>query len=180
MKIYVLLTYTGTMLSNIIKMMTNVPYPHVSIGLDEQLNNVYSFGRLHPSNPIFAGFVREYIDDGLYKRKEDTLCKVLSIEVSEEQYKGIQDEIQFFVENKKKFKYDTRALLRFVYNEPKENVDRYVCSQFVAHVLETNGVVLFDKSSNLVTPLDFYNSNKMVLEYEGLLCEFRNSLNIMK
>ena len=47
-KIYIVLTYTGTILSRIIKVFTKKEYSHVSIALDQDLKYMYSFGRLNP------------------------------------------------------------------------------------------------------------------------------------
>lgn len=57
--IYVLLTDTGTLFTKIIRCFTNAPYNHVSIVLDEELNEIYSFGRKNLRNPFFGGFIRE-------------------------------------------------------------------------------------------------------------------------
>lgn len=67
-KIYIILTHTGTMLSNIIKKYTKDEFSHVSIALDKELNRMYSFGRLNPYNAFYGGFVHEYINEGTFKR----------------------------------------------------------------------------------------------------------------
>ena len=58
-KIYIMVSYTGTILSNLIRMYTGKEYTHVSISLDIKLHEMYSFGRIHPSNAFVGGFVRE-------------------------------------------------------------------------------------------------------------------------
>ena len=42
-KIYIVLTHTGTILSKIIKYWTKDEFSHVSIALDEDLKEMYSF-----------------------------------------------------------------------------------------------------------------------------------------
>ena len=44
-KIYVITTYTGTVLSYMIRNIGKTPYAHVSIALNEDLRPMYSFGR---------------------------------------------------------------------------------------------------------------------------------------
>lgn len=44
-KIYIVLAHTGTLLSRIIKIRTGAEYTHSSIALDEDLEQMYSFGR---------------------------------------------------------------------------------------------------------------------------------------
>ena len=45
-KVYIVLTNTGTFLSRIVNVYTRKEFSHVSISLDENLNYMYSFGRL--------------------------------------------------------------------------------------------------------------------------------------
>ena len=52
-KIYIVLTHSGTALSKIIKGFTKDEFSHVSISLDKELNEMYSFGRLNPYNPFY-------------------------------------------------------------------------------------------------------------------------------
>ncbi len=57
-----MLTFTGTILSRVVKLYTKKEYSHVSIALDENLEEMYSFGRLNPYIAFIGGFVREGID----------------------------------------------------------------------------------------------------------------------
>ena len=79
-KIYIVLTHTGTNLSKIIKSWTKDEFSHVSIALDEDLKEMYSFGRLHPYNPFWAGLVHEVPNEGTYKRFFRTKANIYSIE----------------------------------------------------------------------------------------------------
>jgi len=67
-KIYIVLTYTGTILSKVIRVYTRAEYCHVSLSLDKRLRKMYSFGRLNPYNPFIGGFVHEGINVGTFKR----------------------------------------------------------------------------------------------------------------
>ena len=94
--IYVVITYTGTMLSKIIKMYTKSEFSHVSISMDLELQQMYSFGRLNPYNPIIGGFVHEYIDKGTFKRFKKTKTEVYSMFVTDEQYEKAKKTIEYF------------------------------------------------------------------------------------
>ena len=61
-KIYIVLSFTGTILSRIVRFYTRKEYSHVSIALDENLDEMYSFGRLNPYNAFIGGFVHEGIE----------------------------------------------------------------------------------------------------------------------
>ena len=85
-RIYIILTYTGTVLSKIVKAYTGAEYSHVSIALDKNLMMMYSFGRLNPYNPFIGGFVHEGINIGTFKRFKNTQTSVYSTIISDEQY----------------------------------------------------------------------------------------------
>lgn len=171
-EIFVVETYTGTVLSRIIKKVTNVPYPHVSIALDRELTDMYSFGRIYISNPFIAGFVKEGINKGLYEKKKKSICRVIKIDVSEEKYCDLKIKIDEFYKDRKKYKYDGAALIKFVFKIPQRNSNKYVCSQFVAYVLEYINLNMFNKGFRYVTPLDFYNLKDVEVVYEGLTSEY--------
>ena len=60
--IYIMLSKTGTLFSETIRVYTKDYYNHASLGLDEGLYNLYSFGRKTPKNPLIAGFIKEDIE----------------------------------------------------------------------------------------------------------------------
>ena len=88
--IYVMLTDTGTLFTKIIKMFTNAPYNHVSLVFDENLEEIYSFGRKRPRNPLIAGFIREDVYNGTYRYFQNTRCLLLKRDVTEEEYSKIR------------------------------------------------------------------------------------------
>ena len=63
-KVYILLSKTKTVPSNLIKLMTREPYCHTSLALDISLDEMYSFARKGVYNPCNRGFIREYLGKG--------------------------------------------------------------------------------------------------------------------
>ncbi len=172
-KIYIVTTYTGTLLSYLIKNISNTPYAHVSISLNKYLDPMYSFGRLNPKTPIFAGFVEENINEGLYAIRTNTMCRVYSLEVTETQYNMLKENIMNVSKNRKSYDYDVKALVYLSINRPREKSNKYVCSHFVADMLQKSGINLLNKNSYEVRPNDFYNLDGCILEYEGLLSKYQ-------
>ena len=80
-KIYIVITFTGTILSRLVRLITRKKYCHASISLDEKLENMYSFGRKNPYLLLPAGFIHEYKDKGTYKRFYKTKAQIYSLEV---------------------------------------------------------------------------------------------------
>ena len=95
-KIYIILTHTGTILSRIIKTYTKDEFSHVSIALDNELKEMYSFGRLNPYNPFIGGFIHEYLNKGTFKRFVKTRAKIIELEIDDKQYNELKHIISEF------------------------------------------------------------------------------------
>ncbi len=166
-KIYIILTHTGTVLSNIVKYYTKYEYSHISIALDEQLNTMYSFGRLNPYNPFWAGFVHEYIDKGTFKRFKNTKTEIYSIEVTEKQYTNIENLIQKMKEHRKKYKFNIIGLFAVSINKKIKTKNSFYCAEFVKYVVENAGIQM--ELPEIIKPQDFRNQKNLEKIYTGLL-----------
>lgn len=166
------MTQTGSLLSRTIKLYTKEPYNHVSIGFDKNLDKIYSFGRKNPRNPLFAGFVEEDINDGVYKIFKDTTCRIYKMEISDREYIRLKRKIDLFDRRKDKYKYNLLGLVTLMFGIPLQRKNHYFCSQFVARVLYSSKIVDFEKDFSLVKPNDFDSIENTVLVYEGKLSEY--------
>lgn len=170
-KIYIVTTYTGTTMSYIIKKTIKEEYAHVSIALDSDLKQMYSFGRKRTYHPFIAGLVKEDINSGLYRIKPKTKCRIYSIEVSEETYELVKKNLTSYWQRKDDFKYDTLGLVYMRLHHSRKRNNRYVCSTFVADILKRSNINIFDTPFYTITPKEFLENDKLTLEYEGLLKE---------
>lgn len=170
--VYILLTDTGSLLTKIIKWYTNAPYNHVSIGFDEKLDEIYSFGRKHPRNPLIAGFVREDVYFGTYRYFDDTSCLLLKMDVSSSEYIRIRNVIQNFNLNKDKYSYNLLGLIGVAMDYPIHQENKYFCSQFVAEVFEKSGLNLWQLPPALISPDDFLKHPRFEVVYEGSLYKY--------
>lgn len=170
--VYILLTDTGSLLTKIIKWYTNAPYNHVSIAFDEKLDEIYSFGRKHPRNPLNAGFVREDVYFGTYRYFDDTSCLLLMMDVSSSEYIRIRNVIQNFNLNKDKYSYNLLGLIGVAMDYPIHQENKYFCSQFVAEVFEKSGLNLWRLPPALISPDDFLKHPRFEVVYEGSLYKY--------
>jgi hypothetical protein len=168
-EIYILLTDTGTFFTRIIRTFTRDPLNHASIAFDEDLNEVYSFGRKNPSNPFFGGFVRENVRCEFFGEAK---CAVYRCTVSQSTYNSIRSQIQHFVQYQELYKYNLVGILGVLFNIEWERRYAYFCSQFVATLFERSGMSLVDKSPLLVTPGDLQQNPHLELVYRGRLHEY--------
>lgn len=172
--IYILLTYSGSVLSRVINRRTREPYSHVSIAFDEGLQELYSFGRLHPRNPIYAGFVKEDIANGTYARFPKTTCAIYSLEITKQQYKRLMKELTKFIFSERRYRYNLIGLMGAAVNYPIERQYNYFCSQFVTSLLNNSGIRLIDKEAGLTAPRDFRECHELNLIYEGNLQSYNS------
>lgn len=170
-EIYIVLTHTGTTLSSIIKYYTKEKYTHVSIALDHDLKELYSFGRINPYNPYKGGFIHEEINKGTFARFRNTIGAVYSLKVTDEQYEEIVSLIEKMKLNKDKYKFNIIGLFLVSINKKYEREDKFYCAEFVKYILETslNRKLLPD----IVKPMDFLNLENIELIYEGLFSKYR-------
>ncbi|APH06077.1 hypothetical protein [Bacillus weihaiensis] len=170
--IYILLTDTGTLFTKSIKKYTKAPYNHASIAFDAELNEMYSFGRKNPNNPIHGGFVKENVSTGTYSKYPNTTCVIYKLEVTDRHVEKMRRILGVFIKNKRKFLYNLAGVLGVSLNEPIEFSNSYFCSQFVADILNRSGLKLWDKLPALITPDDFRQHPELELIYEGKLFDY--------
>lgn len=169
-KIYIVITHTGTILSKIIKKYSKAEYTHISISLDKELKEMYSFGRLNPYNAFWGGFVHEYIDKGTFKRFYNTQAKISSLEITDEQYKTVKEVIKQFEENKKNYKFNVTGLFATGFNKKIERENSFYCAEFVKYVLKQAKINL--ELPDIIKPEDFKNIKELHQIYNGLLREY--------
>lgn len=166
-KIYIVLTHTGTILSRIIKKYTKDEFSHISISLDKELNEMYSFGRLNPYNAFWGGFVHESIHKGTFKRFYNTKAKIYYLEVTEKQYEHIKNLIKYIDENKQKYKFNILGLFAAGFNKQIKEEYSFYCAEFVKYVIESAGIDI--NLPETVKPEDFKKIEGLVEIYTGLL-----------
>ena len=171
-KIYIVLTYSGTTLSKIIKNWTKDEFSHVSIALDEDLQEMYSFGRLHPYNPLSGGFVHERINEGTYKRFFRTKACVYSIEIEDQQFVDIRNTIYDMWKNRKKYKFNIIGLLAIGFKKEVKIRNYFYCAEFVKYLFEKADVDL-NLPKKMIRPENFKDMGNKELVYEGLLNKYK-------
>lgn len=169
-KIYLILTHTGTILSKIIKTYTKDEFSHVSISLNKELTEMYSFGRLNPYNPFWGGFVHEYIHEGTYKRFYNTKTKVYELNVTDEQYNKMKEVIYEFRKNDEKYKFNIIGLFAVGFHKVIKKENSFYCAEFVRYVLENAGIEI--DLPIPAKPEEFKNIQRLKEVYNGYLREY--------
>jgi len=179
-KVYILLTDTGTWFSKLIGLYTKAKLNHASIVLDEEMKEVYSFGRTNSLNPLSGGFVKEKVVGHLVRAvSRRTECELYCCTVSEEAYDRICSQIRHMEHHQHKYKYNFLGLFGVVFNISIERKNAFFCSQFVAYMLQKHGVPLVNKCITQVTPEDLQNCESLELVYAGDLRQKAKNLHLL-
>ena len=118
-------------------------YSHASISIDGAEEIFYSFN--------YKGFVIEKPKKYAFrKRMPGSVC--IRMQVPEETYMLISEEIKQFIMKKDQFIYSRWGVLLCLLHVPHKFQNRYFCSQFVAEVLSQAGAVELKKKECLYLP----------------------------
>ena len=174
-KVYIILTYTGTVLSKIIKIYTRNQYSHVSISLDKDLKKMYSFGRLNPYNPIIGGFVHEGIFHGTFNRFKNTEAEIYSLQIEDEQYQIIEETIDKIKKTRKLYKFNLLGLIAVAFHKRISSHKSFYCAEFVKYVLDN--AEIGNNLPEIIKPIDFKELDDLQLEYRGKLRNYSKEKN---
>ena len=170
--IYIVLTYTGTILSKIIKTYTKDEFSHVSISLDIELKQMYSFGRLNPYNPFIGGFVHEYINRGTFKRFYKTKAKICALQVTDNQYNNLKNIIKQIEKEKYNYTFNILGLFAAGFHKKIGKEHSFYCAEFVKYVIEKSEIDI--KLPDIIKPEDFKNVEELEVIYTGLLSKYKS------
>ena len=171
-ELYLVLSQTGTFLSHILKLFTKSKYNHSSLSLTKDLSTMYSFGRLHPYNAFWGGYVKEGLNEGVYKRFPNTVAAIFIIKVSEENYTAINSRLEEMYTERKKYHYNTFGLFTAIFGIHFKRKNDYYCSDFVSEILTDFGIINKSDLNEIVKPSDFYYIFNNSLIYEGVFKDF--------
>lgn len=168
-KIYLVLSYTGTIMSKIVRLYTHYKYSHVSISLDKNISNMYSFGRKNVYNMFDGGFVIENKKSKFYKKFKNTKCIILELTVTKEQYINLKNILEEYKDNIDIYKYDIIGVFLRPFNIKIQRENYYYCTKFVKEVLESSNIYKFD--NDFIKPKDFMQIPNKVI-YKGKLLNY--------
>ncbi|MED3552509.1 hypothetical protein [Cytobacillus praedii] len=166
MEVYIVLTDTGTLLTKMIRRFTKYPLNHASISFTKELDKTYSFGRKRANNPFIGGFVKEDMNGKLFRNAK---CAVYKCSVSEFEYKQMLNGVKKIEVEKQAYKYNFIGLFGVLLNKKINRKKAFFCSEFVATILHTGGIIVSSKNPSLVKPNDLAAYEKFSLVYEGEL-----------
>lgn len=170
--IYIVLTKTGTLLSKAIGMYTGKEMNHASVSFDEELFEMYSFGRRQLNNPLSGGFLREDAERGLFETAD---CVIYRCKISHYQYLEMMKIVQYMYWNRDRYKYNFIGLFGVMMQKEVRRERAYFCSQFVAMLLKGGGLKVCQNPA-LMTPHCIAQLPYLEKVYAGKLADYLQSV----
>ena len=175
--IYITVCQTSTYIARFLKFITKKPYNHVSLSLTPTLNEMYSFCRNNPWRPLPATFNKEEVGKGTFGRFKHIPCEIYKLNITNEQRQMLEKQLEYFKNNREDYSYNLIGLVFIFFHIAKERKNKFVCSQFVGHIMEQADINLeIKKPKSLYIPDDFRHIKSAELIYKGDLNEFQKKL----
>jgi len=154
-------------------------YSHVSIALDKDLRELYSFGRVNPYVAFIGGLVKESLTSGTFKRFKNTNAGVYELKVTDEQYEKIKNKIEKMFIHKDEYKFNIKGLFYVAINKKVKKPKTFYCAEFVKYVLE-NANIDTACLPEIIKPEDFKKLPNMKMIYKGKLKKYRSKMKKLK
>lgn len=167
--LYIFLTRSGTLVSNLVYALTGAEYTHISLAFDENLNTLYSSTRKNGYTMFPAGPSREYLNKGVFRLRENIPCALYALEVSDEAYARAKRRAEHMMTHGELYRFNSLGLLLCAFHIRWNRRRHYFCSQFVSEVLEKSGAMELPKHSTLMHPNDYTTLQDLHCVYEGRL-----------
>lgn len=171
-KLYIVVSQTGSIVSKCIKLVTRKKYNHVSVSLEKELTEMYTFGRLKPNNPVYGGFVIESLKQGTFARFTKSVGVVVCIEITKEQKDDIKNYLEKMYEKRKSFHYNYMGLFLAAFHIKYRSENHFYCSEFVRDLLVKHKVIDEQRLKGIVHPCKLLELEGTNIVYSGLLQKY--------
>ena len=169
--LYIFLTRSGTLVSNLVYALTGAEYTHISLAFDEDLNTLYSSTRKNGYTMFPAGPSREYLNKGVFRLRENIPSALYALEVSDEAYARAKRRAEHMMTHGELYRFNSLGLLLCAFHIRWNRRRHYFCSQFVSEVLEQSGALALPKDSTLMHPNDYTLLPQLKCLYKGRLAD---------
>ena len=177
-KLYIVISQTGTMFSKIVRLFTKDPYNHSSISLNEDLTDMYSFGRKYARFPFPGGFIQECIGKKVFATHPKTTMIVYELTVTKAQYYKVKKIVRQMRKQKKTYAYNLLGVVFVIFHKKREAHNKYYCSEFVRHILIESGIAEESDLPEICKPMDFLKVRGTKI-YEGQMAGYTTPKTVL-
>ncbi|MBD5554665.1 MAG: hypothetical protein HDQ95_04770 [Roseburia sp.] len=169
-ELYIGFVDTPGLFASMIRGVIRQKYIHVVVGLDDRLEEAYSFGRRNPAVPLIAGFEKEnkYKIWQVFPNADYMVC---SVSCTDEQKDYIKEKLEEAYRERSHYHYAVLGLPFILCKRPFYQKNHYTCSSYIGKLFEEAGIHAWGKHFSLVTPKDFFEWDGKKVIFEGKLQE---------
>lgn len=168
--IYIVLSRTETGVARVLRSFGGLEYNHVSIALDREMKELYSFARSEQYGILTGRLVHETTDRYLVGARKGIPILVYELPVTEEEYDWVRGRIREIMEDPQ-YRYNLFSVLTYPIYGGFSTYKAYSCSEFAAYILGHLGYDL-DRPLFEYRPDDLRPILEEYLCYEGSLQEY--------
>ena len=139
--LYVVFSSTPNKMGAMIRRITGTPYNHVSIALDENLSQMYSFARRFYHTPFYGGFVKESVSRYHINGKTADI-RVCRISITSDQSSTLDALLKEMLSRQDTYLYNHLSALTVPFRRRINIRDAYICVDFVVQILQSIGIEL--------------------------------------
>ena len=137
--IYVIFSATPYRIGKWIRKVTDNDYNHVSISLDGELSQMYSFSRRHYKTPLWGGFCHE--SPARFRvRGETTRILLCRLPVTQTQYTALKKRLTQMHEDRYRYLYNHLSILSAPFHKVTPVRDAATCVEFCVSCLAPLGI----------------------------------------
>lgn len=137
--VYVVFSSTPYKIGKLIRRVTREEFNHVSISLDKELSQMYSFSRRHYRLPFYGGFVHETLSRYHINGASANIC-LCAVPVTPRQHLALSGMLRDMHRKNKSYIYNHLSALGAVIHKPIRARDAYTCVEFCTKVLRDLGL----------------------------------------
>ena len=142
--IYIIFSATPSRIGRTIRFVVREPYNHVSISLDEEMENMFGFARRHYNTPFWGGFVRESLSRYHIGTESADVC-ICKLPVTAQQFKQTEALLNQMQISSNKYIYNYISAISSLIHKRVQVKDAYTCVEFCVHILKNLGFEVTEK-----------------------------------
>lgn len=147
--ITIVISRTDTLIGKIIRSVHKGYYNHCSFYLDDETDKLWSFSRKYDKFFFTGCFCSE-------TSKRYIAYQKFTFMIDDTVYKDICNEIKRLKKHYRIYAYQNAVLINF--NKSIDSKNHFICSTFVANIIDKYNLVKLIKPANICLPMDVYKS----------------------
>lgn len=142
--IYIVLIKALTKLGKFSRRINPYEYTHISVCLDDKLEDFITFSRKRHYSPFDSGFMHEKIEHYAFGDKKEVKVKVFAIPVNINNKYKIEEYIKK-IENDKEYIFNLYSMITMPFFHGVEIYKAHNCMSFVSKIIELSNSVTLEK-----------------------------------